>query len=530
MINILLVVPRLAEFGSVYMFPIGILYISASLKKYGFNVTCLNLCSYRESVHEVLSRTIFQNSINVVCTGGIAEHWRQIAEVFATSKQILPQCLTIAGGAIISSDPELALHHMCIDIGVVGEGDLTIVELMNCILNNGNIDSVKGIAYHNSMSGTLHITETRPPVMDLDSLPFPDYDSFDYSEYLKLRTAKWPFYEPRLFDIGEEQIYGEVLGSRSCPFDCTFCYHPLGKKYRQRSVKDVIAEIEMLIAKFNVNFICMLDELFSTDDKRIYEFIEEISRLNIQWTAQWRVDNVNEEVLKALKKSGMNIIGLGLESASDTVLASMRKKTSRAKIDSAFSTAFKSGVRPGGNLIFGDISETEQTMTETLDWWFAHPEHAVGMKFIMTLPDSLIYRYALENNLITDKLSYITGMAWEINLTVMSDERFNDLKTLITYLDHSRANLSLGNVLDMTINTSSERAVYTTIFKCPHCGQTSSYHYYYLDNEIHDIQYFTIVLCKQCSYKFKIENVQCYPADVFPSEEYYKNKMRCVAI
>jgi anaerobic magnesium-protoporphyrin IX monomethyl ester cyclase len=530
MINFLIVVPRLAKFNTEYIFPIGILYISANLKKYGYNVTCLNLCSYPEPVHEVLSECISKNNIHVICTGGVAMHWHQIAEVLVVAKQIKPQSITIAGGAIISSDPELAMRNIPIDIGVIGEGELTIVELANCLSNNGNLSAVKGIVCLDSISGTLHFTEERPPIADLDSLPLPDYESFDYSDYIKIRSRKYPFYEPRLFDIGEEQIYGEVLGSRSCPFDCTFCYHPLGKKYRQRSVKEVINEIKFLIAKFNINFISMLDELFSTDEKRIYEFIEEFSKLDIQWTAQWRVDNVNEDVLKALKKSGMHAIGLGLESVSDTVLTSMRKKTSRAKIDSAYSMAFKNGVIPGGNLIFGDIAETESTMAETLDWWFAHPEYTVGIKFIMTLPDSHIYRYALEKNLITDKLKYITGQAWEINLTTLTNERYNDLRTFITYLDHTWANLHSGKILDLKIDTSSDKAIYKAVFKCPHCEQISSYHYYYSESDVHEKYFYTVVLCKQCSIRFKIESIQCFPADIYPTDEYYEIKFRCVAI
>jgi radical SAM superfamily enzyme YgiQ (UPF0313 family) len=527
--NFLIVVPRLAEFGQEYIFPLGILYISASLKKHGFNVTSLNLCSFREPVRDVLAHYISEHNISVVCTGGIAEHWRQIAEVLVHAKQVSPNCVTVAGGAIISSDPALALGNMPIDIGVVGEGDITIVELASCLMGNGDLKAVQGIAFRDPVSNTLHTTEPRPPIMDLDALPLPDYDSFDYVNYLKLRSIKWPFYEPRLFEIGEEQIYGEVLGSRSCPYDCTFCYHPLGRKYRQRSVADVMNEIKLLISKFNINFICMLDELFSADEQRIYEFIAEFSKLNIQWTAQWRVDNVNAEVLQALRKSGMHIIGLGLESASDTVLTSMRKKTSRAKIDAAFALAFENGVRPGGNLIFGDIAETEQTMAETLDWWFAHPEYAVGMKFIMTLPDSHLYRYALEKNIITDKLQHITGMTWEINLTSISNERFGDLKTLIIYLDHSRANLGLGKVLDMSVDTTSGKALYRAIFKCPYCGQGSSYHYYYVPNE-YDILYYSIVLCKHCHVRFKLQHIHCFPADIYPTEEYYSNKMGCIAV
>jgi anaerobic magnesium-protoporphyrin IX monomethyl ester cyclase len=530
MTNFLIVVPKLAEFDCEYIFPIGLLYISASLKRHGCNVTCLNLCSHPESARDLLAGHIAQHKIDVVLTGGVAMHWHKIAEVLFLTKQIRPQCVTVAGGAIISSDPELALRNLPIDIGVIGEGELTVVELAEYFAGNGELSAIEGIVYNDYAEGTLLYTGQRPPIEDLDAQPLPDYESFDYDHYLKVHNRIYPFYEPRLFDIGEEQVYGEVLGSRSCPFDCTFCYHPLGKKYRQRAVAEVMKEVKYLIDRFGVNFICMLDELFSTDEKRIYQFIEEFSKLNIQWTAQWRVDNVNEAVMKDLKRSGMHTIGLGLESASDTVLTSMRKKTTRAKIDAAYAIAFQNGVRPGSSLIFGDIAETEQTMAESVDWWFDHPEYMVGMKFIMTLPDSFLYRHALEQGIITDKLGYITNQQWEINLMGVDQAKFFDLKALILYLQHSYANLKPGTILELQADTGGDRTQYRTLFKCPYCGEVSSYHYYFVESETYAVIYFAVVLCKHCDVRFKVESSACFPADQHPNEDFYRYKMGCIAV
>jgi len=526
--NFLLVIPKLAEYGQTYVFPLGMLYISACLKRAGFNLVCLNLCHHQEPQETVLARLIKVHDIQVVCTGGTAAHWKQIESLLDDVKKIDPSLITVVGGAIMTSEPELAMGHLHADIGVLGEGEETVVELAYYLSRNMSVEFVRGIVYRAPEKGALLHSEKRPPVEDLDALPLPDYGSFDYDKYLKLRTEKNPFYDPRLFEVGEEQVYGEILASRSCPYSCTFCYHPLGKKYRQRSLDDVFVEIRLLVEKFGVNFINILDELFSHDDARIASFSAEMKRLGVRWTAQWRVDNISEETLPLLKESGVSFIGLGLESASDTILKSMRKMTTREQIDRAYSLVLKHGMTPGGNLIFGDVEETDETIKESLDWWFAHPEYQVGMQFIMVLPDSALYRHALSNNLIPDKLRHVRDKLWVTNVSKLENGRFHEMQAMVTYFDHTRANLRHGRIVSSRIEEASkDKNIYNTLFECPDCGESSHYRYYYHQPE-GDQSLFTIVLCKRCLSRYKVETAACFFADVDTDEDFYnQTKLVC---
>jgi radical SAM superfamily enzyme YgiQ (UPF0313 family) len=157
---------------------------------------------------------------------------------------VSPNTKIIVGGGIITAQPEIMFDLLKPDYGIIGEGEQTVLELVNYFKNGGNINSVNGLIFKDfglsdNKIKTI-ITDPRDPIMNLDELPFPDYESFGYSEYLDaIKPTDYIAY-----DIVDKPRFYPVLASRSCPFNCTFCFHPLGKKYRQRSVDNIMAEIK----------------------------------------------------------------------------------------------------------------------------------------------------------------------------------------------------------------------------------------------------------------------------------------------
>lgn len=253
--NFLFVIPRFAFPGEFYFFPIGIGYIISYLKKSGFNVHCVNLCHSDKSTGEQLIPFIEKHNIDVICSGVMTVHWNLLEEIFTIVKKHFPEKITVAGGAIITSEPEVAMSNMPIDFGVIGEGEITMAELA-AELCKGNMfpESVPGLIYH-APSGGLVKTGERPPITDLDTLPFPDYEAMEYDKFLKIRWDSLPAIKGIYFNVDENQRLGEILTSRSCPYSCTFCYHPLGKKYRQRSLDNVFQEIEYLVSKYDIRIL-----------------------------------------------------------------------------------------------------------------------------------------------------------------------------------------------------------------------------------------------------------------------------------
>ncbi|MBU1260779.1 MAG: B12-binding domain-containing radical SAM protein [Planctomycetes bacterium] len=506
--NFLFVAPRYEAFGKYYPFPIGLGYVVSSVKQKGFNVFCLNLCHYAEPVEKLLSECIKDKQIDVLCIGAMSYNWNEVDEVLVAAKRIKPEIVTVVGGAIIIADPRFALENMQIDFGVIGEGEETMVELAGALCNGTDINKVNGLIFFDKHNNII-TTKPRQVIADLDLLPFPDYEGLEFDKWVSTRWQEQSMGSV-YFDISEKQRLCELITSRGCAFACTFCYHPLGHKYRQRSLDNVFKEIDYLVKKYDINVFNILDELFSLHEKRIYEFTKRIKQYNIRWMAQWRVDNVNKPILKAIKDSGVLHIGFGVESMSDTILQSMKKRITKAQVEQAYKLAIEEGVRAVGNIILGDPEETEQTIKESVDWWLKHPEREITMGFLLAVPDSPVYRYALAHNLIKDKLQFIKNKFPVINLTKISDKKFNKIKRKVNYYISTQKYRLEGKVLSTKRQSAvyNGKNIYNFKIECPVCQHISEYNY---------IQYslkpYSTIICKHCYKRLKISTKKAFPQD-----------------
>jgi len=507
-VNFLFVNPKLAGAGCYYNFPIGLAYIVSYMKHKGFSVHSLNLCHSDEPVAQQLSKCIEDKKIDAVCTGSMSFYWNEVSEVVEAAKKINPKIITVVGGALITSGPKLAMENMNIDYGVIGEGEITMAELAVALISGEDINKVKGIIFRDNAGG-FKVTMPREAIMNLDSLPFPDYESFEFGKWLSIKWMKPPV-GGLLFDINEEKMLYDIITSRSCPFNCTFCYHPLGQKYRQRSLDNVFQEIDYLVEKYNINLLNILDELFSLDEKRLYAFASRIKNYNIRWMAQMRADNVSEDILKALKDSGILTLGIGMESMSDKILKSMKKHVKKADIERAYKLALDTGVRAGGNLIFGDPEETEETVKESLDWYKSHPEYNISLGLILAVPDSKVWRYAIERKLIGDKIQFIKKRFPVINLTRIADRKFNKIKRRVKRSKETLKYMMEGEVLSSKKEADKYdgKDIWSFTVECPLCRQRSSYRYFQ-----YSFEPYAKVSCKNCYKRLKIKTSKAFKGD-----------------
>lgn len=504
--NYLFATPKYVNRGQYYDFNFGLAYVSAYMKHKGYNVLCLNTNHSDASLESQLSEHIINNQIDVICTGGMSYHFNEINEILSVAKKIKPEIITVVGGAIITSDPSLALDNMQIDFGVIGEGEETIVDLADALGNKTDLDKVKGLAYFDEKN-ELIITEERPPISDLDSLPFPDYEGFEYGYLVNLITAMDGMY----VSITDEVRPAYISTSRSCPFSCTFCYHPLGNKYRQRSLDNVFLEIDYLVEKYNINLLIILDELFSTDKTRMYEFSERIKKHNIHWTPQLRVSDVDEEVLNVLKESGVFAISYGIESLSDKILKSMRKKTTKVQIENALKLTYNAKIGIMGGILFGDPEETEETTKESLDWWKNHLEYGLSLRMIETIPNSPIYRYAIANGLIKDKLKHIKDKFPIINLTKLSNKKFGQIRSFVELSTVSGIYYESVRVISSKIVSKNQlnQNIFEIVIECPSCNTFSKYK----NMRQTTFNPYFHVYCRNCHAHLRINTKMCYSAN-----------------
>jgi radical SAM superfamily enzyme YgiQ (UPF0313 family) len=413
--------PRLTTIDEqAYVFPVGIAYISSSLKASGRNVYTLNLTYKKEPVRELLKRAIADNGIDVVETGGLTWQYKQIKEIIDIAREIKPDIYTVVGGNIITGDPEPAMEALeNADFGVIGEGEITNCELAEVIESHQNYESVDGIIYKNG--NAWRITKPRRQIMDIDRLPFPDYDGFEFAESIcKLPSDLYGF-------LGERTAF--VVFSRNCPYNCTFCFHC--GKYAQRSLDSVFQEIDMLLSKYNIKNLVIADELFAAKKDYIEEFCKRIKPYGIRFVVQLRVDMVTRELLEMLKAHGCESAMVGLESADNRILKSMRKQITVEQIEKALALLEEAGLSTHGGFIFGDLEETYETAMNTIRWWRDHPQYPIDLHWIIVFPGTYLYKVACERGIIKDKARFIKEGCPYINVSKLSDAEYKEIAMLI---------------------------------------------------------------------------------------------------
>ncbi len=494
--KILMVAPRFSSnFGDYYFFPMGLAYVSAALKKAKFNVHCLDLNLYNEEPAGVLRREIAAQGADVVCVGGLSAHYKNIRLVCRTAKEARKDLFVIVGGGLVTSEPELVMGALGADCGVIGEGEETIVELVDALCEGKSLENVPGIIF--TIDGSCVRTPARPEIQDLDSIAPPDYEGFRVDKYIERQmpgdvSYLYPFDQPRELPI---------ITSRSCPYNCTFCYHPLGQKYRQRSLDNLLSEVQQLVQKYRVNILGIYDELFSADKKRLQEFCERIKPMNLKWFAQLRVADVERDTLRKMKESGCFVVAYGLESASDAVLKSMKKHTTLGQIENALRLTREEGIGIQGYFIFGDKAETELTVKETLDWWNAHPSYSIGLAMLQTYPGSPLYWHAVASGVIRDRLQYVEEGCPVVNLTSIPDEKF---RALVKYTKGviSPCLIEPVRIVARSCGSALHKGLLFHIeVECPHCKHTNVF------RRLNNISRSFFFSCRQCNQRFNMSGV-----------------------
>ncbi|MBT3703090.1 MAG: radical SAM protein [Alphaproteobacteria bacterium] len=484
-LEFLLIMPRLVQtVGDGYVFPLGMAYISSSLKHAGFNVHTLNLNHTKGKVSTVIEEAIKQHNINIVGTGGLSPQYHLVKHVIEVVKKLDSDILTVVGGGLISADPNVAMEALeYADYGVIGEGEATVVEFAQCLEDVTDIFAVDGLIIKDG--DTFTKTATRDDIEDIDTIPWPDYEGFQLDKYLATPPSSFG-------GLSATQMV-PMLGSRSCPYSCTFCFHSIGHKYRRRSLDDFFGELDYLVENFNIEYISMADELFAPKYEDAKAFSERMGPYGIPWHADFAINIVKPGLLPIMKKGGLDVMFFGLESADDAILKSMRKGLTMAKTERVLKEVMDQGISSYGCFIFGDVEETAESAAKTMKWWHDHPEYLVHLTLIKPFPGSAVYRNACENGLIKDKVQYLKDGCPQINISKMTDQELALLAREIS--DSTEA---AGQLEAVELHSLDDRMGRETISAtCPTCGGDCTWE---------DVKLFAIdyISCDHCQQKFHI--------------------------
>lgn len=419
--NVLLVMPRTGYLWDEWATPpVGIAYVSSYLKKNAVHVHTINMNLEEDDIETVLRKHIEENSIDILGTGELVVNYEKIQEIASCARRIKPSLKIWIGGGLVTNSPIEAMKLIPeADYGMIGEGEVTSLELVRFLeMGRGNeeIKKIDGLVIREN-DGNLFLTQNRDVIMDLDSIPFPDWGGFRLVETCQKYAKE------------DGSIVASVVSSRSCPNSCTFCSKSGGKKYRKRSLENIFAEIDELVNLYHVNKLNFNDELFADNSDRLFQFCDMIEKYNITYRVSMHIGrNLTLELLKRMKKSGCSVIFYGLESADDNVLKSMRKHITLAEIERCLEITKQAGIIVEGNFIFGDPVETKESVSKTISW--IEDNYAMGLFEVAPIklyPGSQLYEDALISGKIKDATEFIREKCPLLNVSGLSDEEYDHM-------------------------------------------------------------------------------------------------------
>lgn len=403
-------------------FPQGLAYIAAVLRNAGHDVVVYNQDVYHyseEHLAEYLKKNIF-DLIGISVIAGYYQY-RKLLKLSDAINAAPNRPFYIIGGHGPSPEPEFFLRKTGADMVVIGEGEVTILEIIEAMESKKKFSDVKGIAYIEK--GRVMKTASRPLIQDLDTIPLPAYDLFPMDHYTLLRMP----------NIRDSERCIPILSGRGCTFTCNFCYR-MDEGFRPRSIEGIIEEIKLLQKDYNVKYIAFSDELLMSSVRRTTELCEAFlkAKLNIKWDCNGRLNYAKPDVLKIMKEAGCVFINYGIEAMDDDVLKNMKKALTVRQIIKGVENTIAAGISPGLNIIFGNIGDSRETLKKGIEFLLKYDDHTHlrTIRPVTPYPGSPLYYYAIEKGLLKDcedfyENKHLNSDLLAINFTDMSDDDFH---------------------------------------------------------------------------------------------------------
>jgi len=361
---------------SAYVLPnTSIAYLAAHLEGLGYDVGILDAYALGLSVKETAER-VRDIQPFAVCYNLFTQTFLSTLSWIKEIKREtgIP---VIAGGLQVGLYPREVLTHREIDVGVTGEGWRTLPELLECLAAGGDLSRVRGICYREGEK--FQATEDRPDTLSLDDVPFPARHLLPNDRYTTLLSREWPI--------------TVMLSALGCPFQCAYCDVP-GKPYQARNPSRVAEEMEECERRFGIREILFQDETFTLDRERVLELCEEIRsrQLTVTWSIRSRPDLVDRQLIREMKKAGLNRINFGIESGSPEILDRLNRSIPLDTIRRAVRWAKEERITTLGFFIIGLPGETEKAVKKTLAFALELDCDFAQVNKFVPQPPSLFYQ------------------------------------------------------------------------------------------------------------------------------------------
>lgn len=375
--------------------PLSIAYLAGYLREKKISVGVLDAPIINFDFEQT-NREIVKSGAKIVGVTCLTENRYSAIKVLENIKKSKKDVVTIIGGLHATFSSRLLLeNYPFIDIVVRGEGEETLYEIVKFLKSNKALDKVNGISYRKNGKIVENISRAFMP--NIEKIPFPAYDLFPMNRYPLPPDVKGKIKQTSL-----------ITTSRGCPMKCKFCEttNAWGAKIRSSSPEFLFKQVKYLYDNFGIDYIRFADDLFTLRREKVIKFCELLikGKLPIRFRIQARVDTVDEEVLKILKKAGCDLIEYGAESGSNKVLNAIGKNITVDKIKRAVELTKKEGIEIKYFLIVGSLEETPNETWETFKLIKETKPDWIGINALTIYPGTEVYNIAKKEGLINNNL------------------------------------------------------------------------------------------------------------------------------
>jgi radical SAM superfamily enzyme YgiQ (UPF0313 family) len=406
----------------IHWFPQGLGYVAAVLRKAGHEVVVYSQ-DKEHYADEHLTAYLDENPFDAVGVSVIAGYYQyrkllRLSEAVNRSKR---RPFYVIGGHGPTPEPEYFLRKTGADAAILGEGEVTAVELMAALEAKRPLSGIPGVAFREG--GKVVVNPRRGLIADVDSIPFPAYDLFPMEYYRLLRMP----------NISHSDFALPVLSGRGCTFKCNFCYR-MDKGFRPRSSEAIVEEIRLLKKDYGVTYAAFGDELLMCSVERTTELCEAFikARLGIKWDCNGRLNYAKPEVLALMKKAGCVFINYGIEAMDDRILRNMNKALTTKQVAAGVEATLRAGISPGLNIIFGNIGEDRETLRKGVEFLLKYDDGAQlrTIRPVTPYPGCPLYYHAIEKGLLKDvedfyEHKHLNSDLLAVNFTELSDDEFH---------------------------------------------------------------------------------------------------------
>jgi anaerobic magnesium-protoporphyrin IX monomethyl ester cyclase len=385
--------------------------IAGLIKGLGYKLTLLD---QRTIVDPEDLRSKLKN-FDVIGISTFGDSYNYVKAACQIAKEVRPDVPVILGGPLITSASKLIMENVEADYGVLGEGELTLTELMDHLTGNKferPLDQIHGLAWKTPL-GEVRLNLPREQMKNLDAIPFQDLSVW---EEFKGRDI------PELF----------LSYSRGCIANCTFCYRAF-PKLNVKSVDRVRREL-LHYKPYGYKMAWWNDLTFVTDKDYVHQLMDgAFTAHDFRWTAFSRVVGIDVPVLKHMKDRGLDLVLYGMESVSKAVLVGYRKGITKNAIIDAIHINREAGVKVGGLFIIGAPHDNHRTMQELVEFCEEFKE-VTRVKYLSAITGTHDYHQFVKQGMIKDELEHLDWLSRE--QSVEEDIEAPGFKKFTPHLTH----------------------------------------------------------------------------------------------